>query len=78
MAGLHRPYLLGTELGVEVDKWVDCSAYAHDLALLTDEEPQHLVDMVWEWCRKWRLQLNAKNSKATILSQRGSAQAALD
>ena len=39
--------------------------YADDIALLSESEDdmQNMLDIVYEWCRKWRLEVNCSKTK---------------
>ena len=42
--------------------------YADDILLMADNESdlQHLLDIAYGWCRKWRLTINTKKMKSKI------------
>ncbi len=58
--------LKGSKIGVKVhDIVITVLAYADDIVLLADtpENLQKLIDIVQNWCKKWRLIINPNKSK---------------
>ena len=49
---------------------INILAYADDIVLITSsrEEMQHLLDLVWDYSRKWRFMFNVAKSKVLIFT----------
>ncbi len=62
---------LGVRIGTEL---VSVLAYADDLALMAENEGdlQKLLDVLFEWCRKWRLSINTDKTKVMHFRQKGT------
>jgi len=61
---------LGVEISPEV--LIDCLLYADDIVLITDskEKLQRMLDIVTEYARKWRFELNPKKSEVVVFGMR--------
>ena len=58
--------LKNTNVGVKIDNVKICIlAYADDLVVFADNEHdlQYLLNILYNWCRKWRLQVNYDKTK---------------
>ena len=56
---------LGCGINVNADTKLSCLLYADDIAIVShnEEELQQMLDIVYNWCDKWRLVLNAEKTK---------------
>ena len=58
--------LNGSNMGVKCGAFsVACLLYADDLVIIADSEHklQSQINAMYEWCRKWRMQVNINKSK---------------
>lgn len=63
--------------GNQVDIWlaegkkVNALMYANDLVFFSDTEEglQNLIDKLGEYCEKWRLEVNVKNTKTMVFNR---------
>ena len=54
------------DLGIQIDnKKVSILLYADDIALIasSDNDLQRMLDILWGWCRRWRVLINTSKSK---------------
>ncbi len=59
---------------------VQCLLYADDLVLIaeSEEELQKMLNVVHDWCEKWRMRVNVNKSKVTHFTTKSQAQSDFD